>query len=94
VWRLRRIPAFEAALMAYLREETSSPFPRELDEDVRRLALAVRTFLTHDYSGKLSRYQTSLQRQFSALLKELREMQNRRREEEGQSTAPALAKSA
>jgi hypothetical protein len=90
-WRLRRIPAFEAALMAHLREQEASS-TRLLedeadspdDEDDPQLAVGstVRDFLRYDYSDKLDRYQANLQRQFKALLKALHELKERRHEEE------------
>ena len=58
VWRLRRIPAFEAMIL---------------------LGLSIDTFFRHDFSSKLSRYETSLQRQLTRLLTELRDMQSRQK---------------
>ncbi len=85
IWRLRRIPAFEAALLAWLEqqkeeEEDASMLnlfssPRRADLELGR---TIKRFLSADFSGKLSRYEMSLQKQLFALLQELRSMQERR----------------
>ena len=50
------------------------------------LGLSIDTFFRHDFSSKLSRYETSLQRQLTRLLTELRDVQSRRKNDlpEGQ----------
>ncbi len=73
MWRLRRIPAFEAALMDWLGKDNNGRRSGKL-----RLGRTVWSFLKMDFSGKLSRYETSLQRQLSALLSDLQDMQRRR----------------
>lgn len=97
VWRLRRFPPFEAALLAWLKAEVQhadhsiiksywingQPGTRgdgRTEEQVQQLVLGktIEFFLQSDFSGKLSRYETSLQRRLSALLKDLREMQAHR----------------
>jgi hypothetical protein len=44
------------------------------------LGRSLDTFLSKDLSGKLGKYETTLQRQLSALLRELREMQSVRKD--------------
>jgi hypothetical protein len=77
LWRLRRAPVFEAALLALLKEEEYHLFGSDESTDGADLELGrtIKEFLSADYSGKLSRYETSLQKQLSALLKELRAVQ-------------------
>ncbi len=88
-WRLRRVPAFEAALLAVLaREQKDVEAAYLLAPDQSRpsgmaggdleLGIAVRQFLSADFSGKLSRYEASLQKRLSALLQDLRVMQEER----------------
>jgi len=50
--------------------------------DANQLVLgrSIESFLKSDLSGKLSRYETTLQRQLSGLLKVLRDMQARRKD--------------
>ncbi len=96
LWRLRRVPAFESALIAWLdlekkKEATIHPLARLPTDDftpfVPRkrqandplvLGRTVEVLLRSDFTGKLSRYETSLQRQLSTLLNDLRNMQMRR----------------
>jgi hypothetical protein len=97
LWRLRRIPAFEAAVLAWVqaRERSQSSYsvgnprlpgdpgaPPAADYKDRQLVLgrSLDGFLAKDLSGKLGRYETTLQRQLSALFGELRAMQVRRQE--------------
>lgn len=96
LWRQRRVPAFEAALLAVLEqeqgeEESYSPggfLSYEAAEDEEegeevdlKLGRTIKAFLSADFSGKLSRYETGIQKQLPGLLQELRIMQNRRLEE-------------
>ena len=83
-WRLRRVPGFEAQLMAAIGEEV------DLDDDSavlvqplaeRGLGHVVKQFLKMDHGSKLNKYEASLQRQFSATLWELRHTQKQRRKE-------------
>lgn len=91
LWRLRRIPEFEAALMAYhhlflrrRRDELSPMFPErvipEVGEEAPRLALGevVNEVLRLGYTDKLSRYETSLRAQLSKGLQELKALQQDR----------------
>ncbi len=93
MWRLRRIPAFEAALLTWIEtckqveERPQLPLPGDrcldghsLGPPPARLILGrtIERFLQSDVSGKLSRYETSLQKQLAATLKELRILQARR----------------
>jgi hypothetical protein len=89
LWRLRRVPAFEAALLAYREADVKNwgyslirPCNGRSEEQVQQLVLGktIESFLQYDLSGKLSRYETSMQRRLSALLKDLRVMQLRRKE--------------
>ena len=97
LWRLRRIPAFEAAVLAWVqaRERSQSTYsvgnPRLAGDPTAPLAAdykdiqlvlgrSLDAFLTKDLSGKLGRYETTLQRQLTALFSELRVMQARRKE--------------
>ena len=82
---MRRIPVFEAALMAWLdaaerERDRTYPLlvPVKCMTDTLWLGRTVNEFLNSDLSGKLSRHAAALQRELSALLKELREMQARR----------------
>jgi len=97
LWRLRRIPAFEVAVLAWVqaRERSQSSYsignprlpgdpgaPPAADYKDRQLVLgrSLDAFLAKDLSGKLGRYETTLQRQLSALFSELRAMRARRKE--------------
>ena len=69
-WRLRRVPAFEAALMAWLEKSADDEVPTSLVGKMTGdlwLGLTVKELLRSDLSGKLSRYETSLQRQTQPL---------------------------
>jgi hypothetical protein len=90
LWRLRRVPAFEAALLAWThacKEEASflavgePPLAGWRDRDRKILVLerALDAFLKEGLGGKLSRYENALQRQLSALMLDLRRMQARRK---------------
>ena len=98
LWRLRRIPAFEAAVFAWVqaRERSQSsytignprlpgdptaPLATEYKDIQLVLGRSLDAFLAKDLSGKLGRYEATLQRQLSALLSELRKMQARRKED-------------
>jgi hypothetical protein len=82
-WRLRRVPGFEAHVMAAIGEEDDpdddSALPQPLAE--RGLGHVVKRFLESDYSSKLNKYEANLQRQFSTTLWELRHTQKQRRKE-------------
>ena len=97
LWRLRRIPAFEVAILAWVqaRERSQSSYtlgnplltgdptaPLKNDYKDNRLVLgrSLDAFFAKDLSGKLGRYETTLQRQLSAMLSELRKMQAHRKE--------------
>ncbi len=104
LWRLRRVPVFEAALLALLEQEKEEEDPlmlnfsgsdRSADRADLKLGRTIKKFLSADFSGKLSRYETSLQKQLSALLQGLRTMQERRlRQSEARVPAPATAETA
>ena len=47
-------------------------------ETLMMAGLSVETFFKSDFSGRIGRYETTLQRQLSSLFKELRDMQSRR----------------
>jgi len=97
LWRLRRIPGFEMAILAWVqaRERSQSsytlgnpllagdptaPLANEYKDNRLVLGRSLDAFLSKDLSGKLGRYETTLQRQLSALFGELRLMQARRKE--------------
>lgn len=94
LWRLRRIARFEAALMASIENDTPS-----VDISIggggsakTRLGRYVQEFLEMDFSGKLMKYETNLQRQLFTVLDELRYLQERRRSTaEDQDAAPSNA---
>ena len=98
LWRLRRVPAFEAALMAWLRKCEEEDAAHDAIYAVGRgdnrnqlmLGRTIQTFLKSDFSGKLGRHETALQRQLSAFIIELREIQARRKHaSESQDALPA-----
>jgi hypothetical protein len=84
LWRLRRIPVFEKALIASLEESArrdaflsdgvggivASKTPEQA-KDIK-FGRVIERFLNGDFSGKLGRYETNLQRRLSRLLMELR----------------------
>ena len=85
LWRMRRIPVVEAALMAWLdaleREHdrnypSLAPVKRMTDQ--LWLGRMVNELLDADLGGKLSRHAAGLQRELSALLQKLWEVQARR----------------
>lgn len=104
VWRLRRVPAFEVALFAWMthyQEKLCDPddgfiinpdiarrfLPEtsaEIDDHssatphVLEIGRTLEALLNTDLTSKLSRYETSLQRQLSLTLRELRERQANR----------------
>jgi hypothetical protein len=97
LWRLRRIPAFEAAVLAWVQAgegsqstdgignpclagDPGAPLAADYKDVQLVLGRSLNAFLTKDLSGKIGRYETTLQRQLSALLSELRAMQARRNE--------------
>ncbi len=109
LWRLRRVPVFEAALLAVLEQEPEQEgdglmlghfgsYEGEEEEGKEAdlgLGRTIKAFLKANFSGKLSRYETSLQKQLSALLPELRTMQERRlRQSEAWVPAPENAETA
>jgi hypothetical protein len=83
LWRLRRIPLFERALIASLEETArkdaflsdagarvlASKTPEEA-RDIR-FGRVIERFLNGNFSGKLTRYEANLQRRLSRLLREL-----------------------
>ncbi len=83
LWRLRRIPVFERALIASLEEAAkkdaflldgfggvaASKTPEQMKEI--KFGRVIERFLNGDFSGKLSRYETGLQRRLSRLLRDL-----------------------
>ena len=97
LWRLRRVPAFEAALLAWTnacKEEMSLYTPdeprltnwRDRDRsrpaavhDILAFGRSLDGFLKGGVGGRLSRYESALQRQLSAMMLELRRMQSRRK---------------
>jgi len=97
LWRLRRIPAFEAAVLAWVqaRERSQSAYsvgnprlpgdpgaPLAADYKDRQhvMGRSLDAFLTKDLSGRLGRYETTLQRLLPTLFRELRAMQACRKE--------------
>ena len=101
LWRLKRVPAFESALMAWLyacgRRKVSLGDPDHTygcDEPPFQLSFGrtIENFLKPGLGDKLSRYEAGLQRQLCILLKELRDNQARRSgEAEGYGAAPGDA---
>ena len=97
LWRLRRVPAFEAALLAWTNacKEEASIFaagePRLINwrdhdqprpaavHDILAFGRSLDGFLKGGVGGRLSRYESALQRQLSAMMLELRRMQERRK---------------
>jgi hypothetical protein len=83
LWRLRRIPAFEAAVLEHLREEEAVQFGDDLDftsqskrsKGQRDLARAIKTFLSRDLTTKLSSYEVRLQRQLESTFRQLGDLQ-------------------
>ncbi len=91
LWRSRRIPLFERALIASLEQTVrSDSFPQvelgaslfagldasrnpEQARDIR-LGRVIQKFLNGNFVGKLSRYETNLQRQLSRLLTDLHKL--------------------
>ena len=97
LWRLRRIPAFEVAILAWVqaRERSQSSFTlgdpclagdhgdlfaTKYKDPRLVLGRSLNVFLAKGLAGKLGRYETTLQRQLSALFAELREMQALKKE--------------
>jgi hypothetical protein len=78
LWRLRRIPEFEVAVLSSI-EATANEYAVRRSHHLVS-GDAVEIFLHKDLTGKLGRYETTLQRQLMTLLKELRDMQGRRRD--------------
>ncbi len=87
LWRSRRIPLFERALIASLGYAAkknafildgigagldASETPKQAKEI--RLGRVIESFLSGDFVGKLSRYETNLQRQLSRLVTELKKL--------------------
>jgi len=90
MWRLARVPRFEAALLAHFEARAtglSSSISRSTwiegerrirsDGEVRQLILGqtIKDFLETGIGEKLGRYETGMLRHLSILLKELREIQ-------------------
>lgn len=97
IWRMRRVQAFEVALLQWTAHFQALSFdePTNTDANVLRnepfedpplpnlrdgltVGRMLETLLSTDLTNKLSRYETSMQRQLSMTLKELREMQRPR----------------
>ncbi len=85
LWRMRRIPAFEAALMAWLeaaeraQDRKRAPFALvKRMTDQLWLGRTVGELLSLGFSDKLSRHAAALHRELWALLQRLREWQARR----------------
>lgn len=98
MWRLRRVPVFEAALYqwtAHLKAAVHDPVPdeivpvstagrndREPDEvvpcdrltDPLEVGRMMEALLSSDLIGKLTRYETEIQRQLLNIMRELREL--------------------
>ncbi len=100
LWRLRRIPAFEAAALAWVGARgrkvsvdslavpslAGDPGAPPPDQDVLlALGRSFDAFLTRDLGGKIGRYEATLQRQLISLFAELRTMKACRNE-----AAPSL----
>ena len=81
LWRLRRIPAFEAAVLEHLREEEAVQFGDDLDftsqskRSKGQRARAIKTFLSRDLTTKLSSYEVRLQRQLESTFRQLGDLQ-------------------
>jgi hypothetical protein len=87
LWRLRRVPAFEAALIKW---STSDPGRDEFfdltkitqikrtSSAVAELGAAIERLLSQDLIGKLSRYEATTQKQLSWTLMELRQLKSNR----------------
>ena len=101
LWRSRRVPLFEKALVASLgyvaKKEAfmldgigagldGSETPKRAREI--RLGRVIERFLSGDFVGKLSRYETNLQRQLSRLLKELKTLKRQTEIEIDMKAAP------
>jgi hypothetical protein len=87
LWRLRRIPLFERALFASLEQtERKDAFLSDVGlasktpEQARdiKFGRVIERFLNGNFSGKLSRYETNLQRQLFRLLTELHKLKRQR----------------
>jgi hypothetical protein len=83
LWRLRRVPEFERTLIAALEEKTRkdahftdglqgaiAPAHSEQSRDIG-FGRVIERLLNGDFSGRLGRYETGLQRRLSWLLREL-----------------------
>lgn len=97
-WRMRRVAAAEAALMAWLkakereRDRNYSGPPVKNMTDQLWFGRTVNELLNLDF-GKLSRHAAGLRRDLSALLKELRETQARRQyAAQGEKDQPSRAR--
>jgi hypothetical protein len=100
LWRLRRIPVFERALIASLAETArkeafltdgiggiiASKTPEQA-KDIK-FGRVIERFLNGNFSGKLSRYETNLQRRLSRLLMELRALKRQAEIEIEMEAAP------
>ena len=85
-WRLRRVPYFEAALMTYVAAEVVSvfdddPFQDTVElpalDDAYSIGRMFRVMLSQDLTGKLTRYEASLQKQLSQMLRDLEKLRER-----------------
>jgi len=107
-WRLRRVPAFEMALLEWIAHSEAEQFdkpadPTELRNDPEQpmpdlgdpltLGRTMETLLDSDLTNRLTRYETSMQKQLSQALKDLQVLQTPRRKfEEDVKKAVAIEK--
>lgn len=90
-WRLYRIPEIEAGIYTMARIEFADLFASHPPAEAAALIQA-HTFMTHQKQlMNLSLQESRLSRQFSRDVKELRELQDQRRQSERRAAAAALA---
>ncbi len=101
MWRLGRVPAFEAAFFHFKPQPLSRSdiemerlrmgMRDELDKDLLRAANAVaevlKVLLNRDVLTKLNRYEISLQRQLTMTLRDLRDLSAKRATSEAKTAA-------
>ncbi len=99
LWRMRRVPVVEAALAAWLKaveRESDRRYPKLAPvkdmTDKLWLGRTAQELLSSGLMDRLNRHATGLQRQLSALVKELRALQAHRHDaaqrEKGQASPP------
>lgn len=99
LWRMRRVPVVEAALTAWLKaveRESDRRYPKLAPvkdmTDKLWLGRTAQELLSSGLMDRLNRHATGLQRQLSALVKELRALQAHRHDaaqrEKGQASPP------